>query len=170
MTRKTAHEDSPEAAPEGMAVREVGQADLDAARRLRFEGLDRDLGRQFDPTPDAQDEDPKTIHIGAFDGDTLVGTARLYPIEDVQGYFAQLVVVDEARRGQGIGTQMMRAAEAVVQQRGGKRIYLDAIDREEVIRFYERMGYQHVSYNQNKMVVILNGRPHLKMVKELSDG
>jgi len=51
--------------------------------------------------------------------------------------------VDEAARGQGIGTALMGAVRELARERGLERIELNVWERNEgAMRFYEQMGFQ----------------------------
>ncbi len=52
------------------------------------------------------------------------------------------LVVDESRRGQGVGTALLRAAEAWAGRQGFPEVRVRTnVAREAAPRFYERMGY-----------------------------
>ena len=52
--------------------------------------------------------------------------------------------VEPPRRGHGLGTQLLRAAERLVQERGGELLEIN-VDADDVDarRFYERHGYRN---------------------------
>ena len=53
----------------------------------------------------------------------------------------EMLFVPEALRGHGLGTQLMRAAEAVAAARGCRGVWLDT-SSPDAWRFYRRLGYQ----------------------------
>ncbi len=54
--------------------------------------------------------------------------------------YTQLLVVPEALRGQGVGRQLLQAAEAQALQRGCHGAWLDTFNPQALL-FYERVGY-----------------------------
>jgi GNAT superfamily N-acetyltransferase len=61
----------------------------------------------------------------------------------------QALVVDQARRGSGIGQAMMAAAEAWAIERGFTSVVLTShVARVDAHRFYEKLGYQPVATSQ----------------------
>ncbi len=81
---------------------------------------------------------PETMYIVAVDDYLPVATCRLYPIDDSSMMLGRIVVLPEYRR-QGVGTQVVRAAEEWARQLG----YVTAVveSRENKTHFYETMGY-----------------------------
>jgi GNAT superfamily N-acetyltransferase len=55
--------------------------------------------------------------------------------------YTQLLVVPEALRGQGVGRQLLQAAEALALQRGCHGAWLDTFNPQALL-FYERVGYR----------------------------
>ena len=78
------------------------------------------------------------ILLGAFDGDLLVGTVNLAPQDDGSLILCALAVHD-ARRGSGIGAELVRFAHETAKARGYRHIRLMA--RANVAAFYEKLGY-----------------------------
>lgn len=58
-------------------------------------------------------------------------------------YLGQIEVLDEARRGRGLGTEMLRELEQALAQQGVSHVYLRAVPAERA-RWYTRMGYEFV--------------------------
>ncbi len=55
------------------------------------------------------------------------------------------LIVDEVRRGQGIGQQLMEQAESWARERGCEGVYLKSnIKRTASHTFYEGLGYQNI--------------------------
>jgi GNAT superfamily N-acetyltransferase len=62
-----------------------------------------------------------------------------------------LLVVDEARRGAGVGRELVTAAEAWARGCGCKRIVVTtALHRGEAHAFYERLDYAHTGRRYGK--------------------
>ena len=83
----------------------------------------------------------------ARDDEDLLGFVSFYPEggtfqQDVQrGVIENIYVVPE-RRGEGIGSKLLSAAESRLTDEGAEVLALEALaDNDEAIRFYERHGY-----------------------------
>ncbi|MBR0116622.1 MAG: GNAT family N-acetyltransferase [Prevotella sp.] len=81
---------------------------------------------------------PETMYIVAVDDYLPVATCRLYPIDDSSMMLGRIVVLPEYRR-QGVGTQVVRAAEEWARQLGYATAVVES--RENKTPFYETMGY-----------------------------
>lgn len=84
----------------------------------------------------------------ARDGDALVGFVRLDvergPLSQdaTRGLVRDLYVVPD-RRGEGVGTRLLDAAEAALRDRGVDVVALEALAANaDAVRFYERRGYR----------------------------
>lgn len=55
--------------------------------------------------------------------------------------FIELVWLDEALRGTGLGTELMARAEAVAAKRGARHVYLDTFSFQGD-GFYQKLGYE----------------------------
>lgn len=54
------------------------------------------------------------------------------------------LVVDERRRGAGVGARLVRAAEREARERGCGQVQVDTHNRrDDAHRFYERIGFEH---------------------------
>ena len=80
----------------------------------------------------------ETMYIVAVDDYLPVATCRLYPIDDSSMMLGRIVVLPEYRR-QGVGTQVVRAAEEWARQLGYATAVVES--RENKTHFYETMGY-----------------------------
>ncbi len=90
---------------------------------------------------------PETMYIVAVDDYLPVATCRLYPIDDSSMMLGRIVVLPEYRR-QGVGTQVVRAAEEWARQLGYATAVVES--RENKTHFYETMGY--VAYDSKAIV------------------
>lgn len=83
---------------------------------------------------------PGAAVLGAFTGDTLVGTVMVGD-DGHRGWVYHLAVADERRRS-GIGRTLMAAAEDWVRSRGVPKLNLMVRgDNRAALGFYERLGY-----------------------------
>lgn len=99
------------------------------------------------------------IHIGAFDGDTLVGVLMLTIINDTAVKMRQ-VAVDDQCQSRGIGTQMVAFAEQFALLQEYTHIRLNA--RKAAVAFYKKLGYSMVGEEFTEV-----GIPHFAMAKTL---
>ena len=81
---------------------------------------------------------PDTKYVIAVDDFLPVATCRLYPEDDSHMMLGRIVVLPEYRR-QGIGTLVVRVAEAWAKELGFETVVVES--RDNKIPFYEQMGY-----------------------------
>jgi GNAT superfamily N-acetyltransferase len=81
---------------------------------------------------------PDTLHLGAFDGDELVGTGTIHP--DGDGVFRiRGMAVREGRRGAGIGAAILGGLVAHAAHRGATLVWCNA--RSPARTLYGRAGF-----------------------------
>ena len=82
--------------------------------------------------------------LGAFDGDTLVGTVTLHcdcpPNQPHRGEIAKMMTA-ASHRGRGVGSALLREAEQIARQQGRTLLVLDTAVDEGATGFYEKLGY-----------------------------
>lgn len=125
------------ATPSSFQLREIepGTPEYLQADDVRYDALYREWG-----LPRSIIEDPEESalrHIAAFDGDTLVGYARIR-LGEGDSRISQVAVAPE-RRGEGVGALLMDALERLARSAGSTQIELHA--RANVVGFYERQGF-----------------------------
>jgi GNAT superfamily N-acetyltransferase len=91
-------------------------------------------------------QQPNADVLIAFEGDIAVGLTSVYADIQSLGFgpkcWLQDMVVDRARRSQGIGGHLMAAAETWARARGLTHIELSSNSgRVDAHRFYERQGF-----------------------------
>jgi ribosomal protein S18 acetylase RimI-like enzyme len=105
------------------------------------------------PTSYVEDppSDPDSALLVAERGGQVVGLVRVVIRERPPMFIARRVavveelVVLERVRGQGIGRQLMKAAEELARQRGATEVWLDVWSfNDEAFGFYEHLGYREV--------------------------
>ena len=87
---------------------------------------------------------PGIILLLARDGDQVVGTAQLELAQRENGrHRAEVgkVLVDPARKGQGIGRMLLDAIEAVAGREGRTLLHLDTTEGDPANAFYQRCGW-----------------------------
>jgi ribosomal protein S18 acetylase RimI-like enzyme len=123
-----------------LIVRLYEEADHDAVLRLwEGAGIERpwlDLGAEID----AMIRHDPSLFFVAVDGNDVVG-AVMGGYDGRRGWMYHLAVEASIRRG-GIGRQLVLALEEAMRNRGVAKINLQVRSgNEEVISFYERVGY-----------------------------
>ncbi|GBR44128.1 GNAT family N-acetyltransferase [Neokomagataea thailandica] len=102
------------------------------------------------------EHDETAVHLGAFDGDTLVGCTSLFVLPDGEMQLRKFAVSQEYQ-GQGIGSALLRASFERCAALGLKTFMLSA--RVSAIGFYEKHGLTAVGDVYFKGPI-----PHRKMV------
>lgn len=100
-------------------------------------------GQAYEETAYPGDDLPDTVHLGAFDGDRLVGIASLYREgRDALGPGWRLrgMATDDAVRGTGFGGALLSACIDHVAAAGGGELWCNA--RMVAVGFYQRAGFE----------------------------
>ena len=135
-----------------------GSADYAAAVNLRRAVLRTPIGLDFTYTQLAAEAGD--IHLAAFADGELIGTVLVSPYDDQTMKLRQMAV-DDAVQGQGVGAQLLAAAEAEARADGKTRITLAA--RVTAQPFYARNGYMAVGDVFEEVTL-----PHIAMQKTLT--
>ena len=111
-------------------------------RQLGYNAAESELARRIE-----RDDDNRTVFVA--EGDTgMLGWAALCVEEGfVEGRQAWIegFVVDERARGQGIGAQLLEAAEAWARKRGCATMRVQSnVLRERAHGFYGRHGFSKI--------------------------
>ncbi len=121
------------------------------AYSVRVEGMNR---QHHIPLRDEFDEHDcdGTKYIILLDNGYPVATCRFYENTSECGCAANSVILGRVvvlpeYRGLGLGKKVVQEAEAWAKELGYKQIDIDS--RVEAIHFYEKLGYQHVSCNDD---------------------
>lgn len=137
----------------GIQIRRAILEDEEHARYLREQLFDPPGGMPPDYTRERFSaafrwavEQPNADILLAFDGEQVVGLTSVYADIQSLGFgpkcWLQDMVVDDARRGGGIGGLLMGAAESWARARGLTHIELSSNSgRTGAHRFYERHGF-----------------------------
>ncbi len=113
----------------------ASQPEFEQALQLRHKVFVEEQG--VPPELERDEHDGQAHHAVAFQGDRLLGTARL--VADAGRGKIGRVAVSRHSRGQGTGVELMRFLEQQAGQMQISELYLDA--QLAVIGFYERLGY-----------------------------
>ena len=120
---------------------EIFRATTTAARAgayyVRIQAMARKHQIPLDVEFDEHDT-PDTKYIVAVDDYLPIATCRLYPEDDERMMLGRIVVLPEYRH-QGIGTLVVREAEAWAKELGFTKAVVES--RHNKIPFYESMGY-----------------------------
>lgn len=118
----------------------------------------------FEDTLYAGDE--LAVHLGAFDGDRLVGIASLYredrPGGPAGGWRLRGMATDADVRGAGFGAALLDGCVAHVASAGGTEVWCNA--RMVAVGFYRRAGFEVVS----EAFDVPGIGPHVVMVKRVA--
>ncbi|WP_022667776.1 GNAT family N-acetyltransferase [Desulfospira joergensenii] len=136
-----------------MNISEVQPADLEPLSRLYQQLIPNDVSLEKMKKIFERNRDNKNhIVLAAKEQGTLVGSLLASITEMFFGQCRSFMViedfvVDESRRGKGIGKALMKEAERIAAQRDVSYIMLitDSI-REDSCRFYHGIGYQSEGY------------------------
>ncbi|MBR2990577.1 MAG: GNAT family N-acetyltransferase [Solobacterium sp.] len=108
---------------------------------------------------DETDRSPRTRNYLCIRNGSAVGTCRITET-DADTVKLQRLVVLSGERGRGYGAELLAEAEKAAVSSGCCRIVMDAAEKSA--GFYERYGYERKSG-----VFFEDGRPHIRMEKEL---
>jgi predicted GNAT family N-acyltransferase len=128
-----------------------------AAVALRARILRWPLGLDF--TPQQLAAEAADTHLAAFAGDRLIGCLLLTKVNEDEVKMRQ-VAVEEAYRGQGVGSRLVAFSEQAARDQGFRTMVLHA--REEAVPFYLRLGYAPVGEPFIEVTI-----PHREMRKAL---
>jgi ribosomal protein S18 acetylase RimI-like enzyme len=100
-------------------------------------------------------DDPRAFLFVAIEAEEVVGFVGTALADKPWGvsYEIQTLIVDEDRRGGGIGTALLEFAEAHAGEVGADGLRVDVLlQNEDARRFYERAGYSATSVRHAKPV------------------
>ena len=115
------------------------------------------------------DADEQTRHLGAFEGERLIGIMSVYAVAHPSfnaaiaphSWQLRAIAVMPAQRQCGIGRALTDAALQVCREQHGQRIWCNA--RASVLDFYTRLGWR----KQGARFIIPNIGPHYLMFSDL---
>lgn len=99
-------------------------------------------------------------HLVMYDGDVPVAVCRFFRKQDTESYVVGRIAVIKAYRGRNIGSEILKAVEQAVSEKGGDSISLLAQVRAK--GFYEKQGYSSFGEIEPE-----EGCPHIWMSKHL---
>lgn len=141
-----------------VTVREICDADVDHIIALwQAAGITRPWN---DPATDIAftRRNPHSTILVADDAGTVVATAMVGE-DGHRGWYYYVATLPE-RQGQGLGRRIMAAAEAWLLDRGvWKAQLLVRRDNEDVVRFYDHLGYRDTQTRCLQKIIAPDGQP-----------
>jgi len=112
------------------------------------------------PKTDRDDDDPKSIHLVAEAEGQIVGTVRVFPVENNGHWIGGRLAIQKEFRSSGAGERLVREAIAQVKRKGCA--CFTAHIQEENVTFFTRLGWKPVG-----PVFEFRGKPHQLMKADL---
>ncbi len=111
---------------------------------------------------DEKDNSEHTIHIGYFNGDELIGVARLIDMDKEVIHIGR-VAIDKNHRGEGIGHKLILGCEDIAKNVLNRDFTIELSAQVYAENFYKKLGYNRVNDN----IYIDAGIEHIDMKKTI---
>ena len=111
---------------------------------------------------DEKDNSEYTIHIGYFNGDELIGIARLIDIDKEVIHIGR-VAIDKHHRGKGIGHKLILGCEDIAKKVLNRDLNIELSAQVYAETFYKKLGYNRINNN----IYIDAGIKHIDMRKTI---
>lgn len=111
---------------------------------------------------DEKDNSEHTIHIGYFNGDELIGVARLIDMDKEVIHIGR-VAIDKNRRGEGIGHKLILGCEDIARKVLNRDFNIELSAQVYAENFYKKLDYNRVNDN----IYIDAGIEHIDMKKTI---
>lgn len=111
---------------------------------------------------DEKDNSEHTIHIGYFNGDELIGVARLIDTDKEVIHIGR-VAIDKNHRGEGIGHKLILGCEDIAKNVLNRDFTIELSAQVYAENFYKKLGYNRVNDN----IYIDAGIEHIDMKKTI---
>lgn len=112
---------------------------------------------------DEKDNSEHTIHIGYFNGDELIGVARLIDMDKEVIHIGR-VAIDKNHRGKGIGNRLILGCEDIAKNVLNKDFTIELGAQFYAENFYKKLGYNRINNN----IYIEAGIEHIDMRKTIT--
>ena len=112
---------------------------------------------------DEKDNSEHTIHIGYFNGDELIGVARLIDMDKEVIHIGR-VAIDKNHRGKGIGNRLILGCEDIAKNVLNKDFTIELGAQFYAENFYKKLGYNRINNN----IYIDAGIKHIDMRKTIT--
>lgn len=132
----------------------------DLAQRIRQRVFVDEQGLFTDSDRDERDDDPATIHLLGLFGDLVVGTVRLYRLDEPGGWKGDRLAVLPEFRHTHLGGLLVKLAVRTAGAAGGRR--MAAHVQVANVPFFERLGWLRTGDPETFVGVI-----HQQMVIDL---
>ncbi len=113
---------------------------------------------------DEKDNSEHTIHIGYFNGDELIGVARLIDMDKEVIHIGR-VAIDKHHRGKGIGHKLILGCEDIAKKVLNRDFSIELSAQVYVETFYKKLGYNRINNN----IYIDAGIEHIDMRKTITN-
>ena len=137
--------------------------ELNLGFALRIEVFVREQNVPVELELDDKDHSMNTVHIGYFNGDKLIGVARLVDVDKDVIHIGR-VAIDREYRGRGIGHELIIGCENIAQQILKRKIIIELSAQIQAENFYKSLGYNRV----NDTIYLDAGIEHVDMMKEIN--
>ena len=111
-----------------------------------------------------KDNSEHTIHIGYFNGDELIGVARLIDMDKEVIHIGR-VAIDKNHRGEGIGHKLILGCEDIAKKVLNRDFNIELSAQVYVETFYKKLGYNRINNN----IYIDAGIEHIDMRKTITN-
>lgn len=112
---------------------------------------------------DEKDNSKHTIHVGYFNGDKLIGVARLIDMDKEVIHIGR-VAIDKNHRGEGIGNKLILGCEDIAKNVLNKDFTIELGAQFYAENFYKKLGYNRINNN----IYIDAGIKHIDMRKTIT--
>lgn len=137
--------------------------ELNLGFALRIEVFVKEQNVPMELEIDEKDNSENTVHIGYFNGDKLIGVARLVDMDKDVIHIGR-VAIDRKYRGRGIGHELIIGCENIAQQILKRKIIIELSAQIQAEKFYESLGYNRV----NDTIYLDAGIEHVDMRKVIN--
>lgn len=111
---------------------------------------------------DEKDNSEHTIHIGYFNGDELIGVARLIDMDKEVIHIGR-VAIDKNHRGEGIAHKLILGCEDIARKVLNRDFNIELSAQVYAENFYKKLDYNRVNDN----IYIDAGIEHIDMKKTI---
>lgn len=130
--------------------------------KLRTEVFVKEQNVPIELELDEKDNSEYTIHVGYFNGDELIGVARLIDMDKEVIHIGR-VAIDKNHRGEGIGYKLILGCEDIAKNVLNRDFTIELGAQLYAENFYKKLGYNRVNDN----IYIDAGIEHIDMKKTI---
>ena len=142
-----------------LTIKEIAHQSPEYEEAVEFRRKILRIPLGLDLTKEELDKEVSDMHYAGFLDGQLVAGAILSKLNDDEIKMRQ-VFVDENKQGKGLGTELVKALEALSKEKGFKTMVIQP--RKSAVGFYEKLGF--IIEGDEYMA---NGIPHNKLTKKL---